>query len=580
MPEMKGFFVDWIEKPAERKEKRDKTIVLLLVTFYLIVSFYHLGSLKAPQTYWQPSSPGEGACLDLGKEETIKRISFFGGLIGEGEYRLEYSADAETWQEGPLLKPQNVFEWKEADVDLRGRYIRIIAQKSGGMLNEIGFWGEKQTLLPVNAILPLHQGYLLPQGFPEAFDEQDTVPYQSSYLNSTYFDEIYFARTAYEYLHQVEPYEWTHPPLGKMLISLGITIFGMNPFGWRFMGVVFGALIIPLMYLLGKKLFGRSEYGLVAAFLMTFEFMHFVQARIATIDTYVVFFIILMYYFMLVYLSTPYSPSETRRFLLPLFLSGLSFGLGASVKWTGIYAGGGLAVLFFLDLVKKRKENPSSFATFCKKMFPWCVLFFIIVPLFVYCLFYVFFLPGPTGIRDIWRHQLQMFNYHSKLEATHPFSSPWWQWPLMIRPIWLYQGKGLPPGQISSIVSLGNPAIWWGGTLVLLFSLILPLFLKEKALPFILIGFLAQYLPWVLVPRLTFIYHFYNSVPFYILLIVLFYRKIRENYPRYKPFLFGYLALAAFLFFLFYPVLSGEIVSKNYVATYLRWLPSWTFFIN
>ena len=444
MPEMKGFFVDWIEKPAERKEKRDKTIVLLLVTFYLIVSFYHLGSLKAPQTYWQPSSPGEGACLDLGKEETIKRISFFGGLIGEGEYRLEYSADAETWQEGPLLKPQNVFEWKEADVDLRGRYIRIIAQKSGGMLNEIGFWGEKQTLLPVNAILPLHQGYLLPQGFPEAFDEQDTVPYQSSYLNSTYFDEIYFARTAYEYLHQVEPYEWTHPPLGKMLISLGITIFGMNPFGWRFMGVVFGALIIPLMYLLGKKLFGRSEYGLVAAFLMTFEFMHFVQARIATIDTYVVFFIILMYYFMLVYLSIPYSPSETRRFLLPLFLSGLSFGLGASVKWTGIYAGGGLAVLFFLDLVKKRKENPSSFATFCKKMFPWCVLFFIIVPLFVYCLFYVFFLPGPTGIRDIWRHQLQMFNYHSKLEATHPFSSPWWQWPLMIRPIWLYQGKGLP----------------------------------------------------------------------------------------------------------------------------------------
>jgi len=105
--------VDWIEKPAERKEKRDKIIVLLLVTFYLIVSFYHLGSLKAPQTYWQPSSPGEGACLDLGKEETIKRISFFGGLIGEGEYRLEYSADAETWQEGPLLKPQNVFEWKE-----------------------------------------------------------------------------------------------------------------------------------------------------------------------------------------------------------------------------------------------------------------------------------------------------------------------------------------------------------------------------------------------------------------------------------------------------------------------------------
>ena len=75
---------------------------------------------------------------------------------------------------------------------MRGRYIRIIAQKVEDAQRN-WFWGEKQTLLPVNAILPLHQGYLLPQGFPEAFDEQDTVPYQSSYLNSTYFDEIYFA---------------------------------------------------------------------------------------------------------------------------------------------------------------------------------------------------------------------------------------------------------------------------------------------------------------------------------------------------------------------------------------------------
>ncbi len=147
----------------------------------------------------------------------------------------------------------------------------------------------------------------------------------------------------------------------------------------------------------------------------------------------------------------------------------------------GYLCRGGLAVLFFLDLVKKRKENPSSFATFCKKMFPWCVLFFIIVPYF--CLWFILriLLPGPTGIRDIWRHQLQMFNYHSKLEATHPFSSPWWQWPLMIRPIWLYQGKGLPPGQISSIVSLGNPAIWWEVLLFFSFLLSFPSFERKSS---------------------------------------------------------------------------------------------------
>lgn len=555
----------------------------MLVVFYLAISFYHLGSRSAPQTYWQAPSPGVGAGVDLGKEETIKRISFFGGLIGgEEEYRVEYSADGETWIEGPTLKPENVFEWGQVDCDFSARYIKIVAQKRGGEIGEIGFWGENQQLLEVKSLLPLKQGYLLPQGFSYLFDEPDTVPYQSSYLNSTYFDEIYFARTAYEHLNRLEPYEWTHPPLGKLLIAVGILIFGMNPFGWRFMGVVFGALMIPLFYLFGKKLFGKSEYGLLAAFLITFEFMHFVQARIATIDTYAVFFIILMYYFMYLYLSTPYFPEKPREVLLPLFFSGLSFALGAATKWTAIYAGGGLAVLFFLNLWQRRKENPSIFPSFWKKVIPWCVLFFIVIPLFIYCLSYIptLLVPGHDGLQDIWRYQLNMLNYHSQLQATHGFSSPWWQWPLLVRPIWLYQGKGLPEGQISSIVSMGNPAIWWGGTLLLISLLIFPTLRREKVLPFILIGFAAQYLPWVLVPRLTFIYHFYNSVPFYILLITLFYRKVRESYPRYLPLFFLYLMLVALLFFLFYPILSGEIVSRDYVAAWLRWFPSWIFFID
>ena len=52
-------------------------------------------------------------------------------------------------------------------------------------------------------------------------DEADTVPAASTYYNSTYFDEIYHARTAYEHLRGVYPYEVSHPPLGKEILSLG-----------------------------------------------------------------------------------------------------------------------------------------------------------------------------------------------------------------------------------------------------------------------------------------------------------------------------------------------------------------------
>ena len=59
-------------------------------------------------------------------------------------------------------------------------------------------------------------------------------------MNSTYFDEIYHARTAYEHIHGIRPYENTHPPLGKILIGIRIRLFGMTPFGWRFIGTLLG----------------------------------------------------------------------------------------------------------------------------------------------------------------------------------------------------------------------------------------------------------------------------------------------------------------------------------------------------
>ena len=89
------------------------------------------------------------------------------------------------------------------------------------------------------------------------FDEQELAQAWRTYENGTYFDEIYFPRTAYEHINGLKIYETTHPPLGKTLISLGIRIFGMNPFGWRFMGTLMGVLLVPIIYLLALKLLKR-----------------------------------------------------------------------------------------------------------------------------------------------------------------------------------------------------------------------------------------------------------------------------------------------------------------------------------
>ena len=61
------------------------------------------------------------------------------------------------------------------------------------------------------------------------FDEQEMYPEVKTYLTGTMFDEVYHGRTAYEFIHGLVTYETTHPQLGKVLIALGVRIFGMTP---------------------------------------------------------------------------------------------------------------------------------------------------------------------------------------------------------------------------------------------------------------------------------------------------------------------------------------------------------------
>ena len=181
-------------------------------------------------------------------------------------------------------------------------------------------------------------------------DEQDCVPEYPSYMTGMYFDELYHARTAYEHLHNLSVYEVSHPPLGKIIISVGVAIFGMNPFGWRIMGALFGVAMIPLMYAFGKRMFKRPELALLAAGLFAFDFMHFSQTRISTIDVYGVFFNMCMTYYMYKFIKMDLGDS-LKDTLIPLGLSGLFFGLGCASKWICIYTGAALAVMFFVKMI-------------------------------------------------------------------------------------------------------------------------------------------------------------------------------------------------------------------------------------
>jgi dolichyl-phosphate-mannose--protein O-mannosyl transferase len=417
-----------------------------------------------------------------------------------------------------------------------------------------------------------------------AFDEPGTVPERVSYRNSMYFDEIYHGRTAYENLHRMEPYETTHPPLGKILISTGVALFGMNPFGWRIIGVLFGIAIVPLLYLFGKRLFRETRYAALASFLIAFDFMLFTQSRIATIDTFAVFFILLAYERMHRYYEMSFFRDKLLKTLTPLAISGLAFGFATATKWIGLYAGAGLAFLFFLSLWNRYKEHRENrklpFAIIALWTTLSCSLFFIIVPLIIYVASYIPFMlvPGPGhGWKGVFTYQKFMFDYHSKLSATHPFSSTWWEWPFIRKPIWYYGGTELAQGKMASIVAMGNPAIWWVGTIAAIATFRLAWKKRDNSMTVVLVGIAATYLPWVLVSRLTFIYHFFACVPFLVLCIVYWIRKIEERKLIYRKWTHLYAGAVLLLFLLFYPILSGTEIYVSYADGVLKWFHGWVF---
>ena len=91
---------------------------------------------------------------------------------------------------------------------------------------------------------------------------------------------------------------------------------------------------------------------------------------------------------------------------------------------------------------------------------------------------------------------------------------------------------------------------------------------------FVLIGLLAQFLPWVLVPRGTYIYHYFASIPFLILATVLAFHWPLRRWPKWGKLALGvYLALSAVCFIGFYPYASGVLTPTwwlDFMKQFLR----------
>jgi dolichyl-phosphate-mannose--protein O-mannosyl transferase len=196
----------------------------------------------------------------------------------------------------------------------------------------------------------------------------------------------------------------------------------------------------------------------------------------------------------------------------------------------------------------------------------------LIAAVAIYMLSYVTYFLAHHGWSDFWRMQWDIYSFHSHLAASHPASSPWWSWPLMLRPVWMYVGSF--DGSTGYISTLGNPALWWASIPVMLATFWLAVRHRNKIAIFISIPFLAQWLFFVPISRVIFIYHFFPNVLFMILAVTLWSQWLWNKYKWGKWVVAAYLALNVICFALFFPVLSGHPMSQGYWHS-MRWMVNW-----
>ena len=347
---------------SPKLNRKDWIIMSILIVFYLIISFYNLGTLQNPQTYYQFTYAGESVDITLPSvNQEISKIRYYTGPE-VGKFKVLVSTDGETYKEAATFEGQYVFAWEDLVLGESLKYIKFVAETPGSYLGEIQLYNKYGERLLAKA--SDDQSSVI-------VDEPETIPAKISNINSSYFDEVYFARSAYEYAKGIDTMEWTHPPLGKLIMMIPILLFGMSTFSYRLMGNLAGTLMIPIIYILAKRIFKNTKWASLAGILMVFDNFHFAHTRMGTVDSFLVLFIMLSALFMYQYISLDKNAKLPQK-LKNLFLSGLFMGCSIATKWTGLYAALALAIIFFADLIykytdKRKKINQNILGHICSR---------------------------------------------------------------------------------------------------------------------------------------------------------------------------------------------------------------------
>ena len=380
------------------------------------------------------------------------------------------------------------------------------------------------------------------------------------------FDEVYYAKNANSLIRngvelnaQGQAEFIVHPPLGKWLIGIGIKVFGNDEFGWRISAAVIGTLSVVLIYLITKELFKSLFLSNVAAALMALDGLALVMSRVALLDIFLMFFILLAFYFLI---------------KNDLWLSGVAIGLAAATKWSAIFL-----IPFFIPLTLNSLQiEPVKWVKRAAQ--------FIFMPALIYLISWSGWIftgsgwdrqSGSNVFTSLWKFHTAILDFHRNLVETHSYAANPWSWLILGRPTSFFYET--PSGCGAStcsqeILAIGTPILWWVGIFAIALTFGFFVAHRDRISTVILAGVAGTYLPWFLIQgRTTFYFYAISILPFLILALIYAFNWALK-YGDYRKQIIIFLVVVGLNFIYFLPILLGiEIPYSQWLSR--MWLRSW-----
>jgi dolichyl-phosphate-mannose-protein mannosyltransferase len=342
---------------------------------------------------------------------------------------------------------------------------------------------------------------------------------------------------------------------------------------------------ISLLYFLAFKLFRSRTAAIAAAGLLLFDFLYFVQSRLAMLDIFVAFFVVAAYVFCVLDRDQILERRNSRASENALWkrkwrlAAGLSLGAAAASKLSGWFVVPGILLLIAGWEIQSRRSL--GLRTALRKTFheegPSIGLSFICIPVLVYAASYIGRLQGAilawpwasdSWIRALIERQFFMIQYHSR--AVRATVSPATLFlPMLAKPtLYSFQRSG---SLVRGVLLFGNPFVWWPAFAALVVIAWRWIHIRKMDQPegILLSGFLVNYAIWILMTSArpqVWLHYLTATLPFSALMVG--YLVDTASPKRRTIAAVSLLGMAGLVFALFYPALTAIPITAHALETY------------